>query len=94
MLGVVCDGIELDILSELVSLVVGIELDDDDDEDDVVTNELELELELNELVLGVVVSSGTCVDEVVGVVVVVGIDDDTVDGVDSLDVIEDVSLVD
>lgn len=92
MLGVVCDGIELDILSELVSLVVGIELDDNDDEDDVVTNELELELD--ELVLGVVVSSGTCVDEVVGVVVVVGIDDDTVDGVDSLDVIEDVSLVD
>lgn len=91
MLGVVCDGIELDILSELVSLVVGIELDNDD-EDDVVTNELELELD--ELVLGVVVSSGTCVDEVVGVVVVVGIDDDTVDGVDSLDVIEDVSLVD
>lgn len=92
MLGVVCDGIELDILSELVSLVVGIELDDNDDEDDVVTNELELELD--ELVLGVVVSSGTCVDEVVGVVVVVGIDDDTVDGVDSLDVEEDVSLVD
>lgn len=91
MLGVVCDGIELDILSELVSLVVGIELDDNDDEDDVVTNELELELD--ELVLGVVVSSGTCVDEVVGVVVV-GIDDDTVDGVDSLDVEEDVSLVD
>lgn len=90
MLGVVCDGIELDILSELVSLVVGIELDNDD-EDDVVTNELELELD--ELVLGVVVSSGTCVDEVVGVVVV-GIDDDTVDGVDSLDVEEDVSLVD
>jgi len=100
VLGVVSVGTELDILDELKSLVVG---DDDDDvyedEDRELTNELVLGLSVGTDdsvgtdVLGVD-SRDPCVGGVVGSDVVVGINDDTVDGVDSLDEKEVVSLVD
>lgn len=96
VLGVVSTGIELDILDELVSLeLVGIELDGDDTEDDV-DGELTNELVLSSVVEGVLEagSRDPSVGDVVGSDNVVGIDDDTVDGVDSLDENEDVSLVD